>query len=633
MSTEEHTGNHTHTFKTEVKQLLQILIHSLYKDQDIFLRELVSNASDALTRIQFEMLTNRDVLDADTELAIHIDVIEGSDEQPKKLVIKDSGVGMNSDELVRNLGTIAQSGAKEFLKKLSEDAELDPSDVIGQFGVGFYSVFMVADEVRVVSRSYQKDAVAAAWISDGSESFRVEAAEKADRGTEIHIILKKDAEEFANEWRLKQIVKKHSDFVRFPVFVGEAQANQQESIWRKQPTEVETAEYNSFYQQMTLDFEEPVAAVHFASDVPVHLRALLFVPAKREQSVLAKRKEPGVMLYSHNVMIQEYCTDLLPNWLNFVDGVVDSEDISLNVSRETVQSNRMMRQLAKTVRGRVLRELRKMSEKEEEKYAKFWDQFSRAFKEGIATDFESREEILPFLRYYSSKSDGKGISLDDYISRMPASQEEIYYVLGDDAKSVANSPHLDPFKARDIEVLYWVDPMDALIAPSMPEYKEKKFRNIDDAGLDLPELEESEAEESGQSAVGDTEFNLFVGRCVTTLGEKVIEVRASKVLKNSPVRLVSPKDAADRDTQRLHRYLDQDYEVPKKIMEVNRSHPLIVSLANLVGSEPDNVLIGLSIDQLYDSALVQEGLHPNPVAMLPRIQELMMLAAKTNSKE
>jgi molecular chaperone HtpG len=357
----------------------------------------------------------------------------------------------------------------------------------------------------------------------------------------------------------------------------------------------------------------------------------LFVPAKREKSVLAKRKEPGLMLYSHNVMIQEYSTDLLPAWLSFVDGVVDSEDITLNVSRETVQSNRLVRQLAKTIRGRVLRELTKLGEKEPEKYAGFWEQFGRIFKEGLATDFEARDDIMPFLRYHSSQADGELTSLDAYLERMPESQSEIYYVLGDDATSVANSPHLDPFKARQLEVLYWVDPMDALLAPAMPEYQEKKFRNIDDAGLELPKLEEEEAEEPAEPILADADFNRFVGRCVTTLGERIIEVRESKVLKNSPVRLVSPEDAPDRDVQRLHRFLDQEYEVPKKILEVNRNHPLVVNLARLVTDEPDNRLIPVSIEQLYDSALVQEGLHPNPVAMLPRIQELMMLAAEAKS--
>jgi molecular chaperone HtpG len=631
MSAEEINRIDSYNFKAEVKQLLHILVHSLYKDQDIFLRELISNASDALTRMQFEMLTNRDVHDPDAELAIHIEVPETADDEPKRLLIKDSGIGMTAAELVTNLGTIAQSGAREFLQTLEKSEDVDPSDVIGQFGVGFYSVFMIADEVKVVSRSFQKDAVAATWISDGSESFRIEEAAKTDRGTEIHVTLKKDADEFANEWKLKQIVKTHSDFVRFPVNVGGEQANQQESLWRKQPSQVEKEEYKNFYQQMTLDFEEPSLTIHFSSDVPVNLRALLFVPAKREQSVLAKRKEPGLMLYSHNVLIQEYSTDLLPNWLSFIDGVVDSEDISLNVSRETVQSNRLMRQLRKTVRGRVLREIRKLADEDVEAYGKFWDEFGRAFKEGMALDHEAKDEIMPFLRYHSSGSDGKLTSLDDYIERMPEAQEEIYYVLGDDVASAANSPHLDAFKARELEVLFWVDPIDALNAPSMTEYKDKKLRNVDDAGLELPELEDEESQEESDSPLDDPDFNRFVGRCVTTLGERVIEVRASKVLKNSPVRLVSPEDAPDREMQRLHRFMDQEYEVPKKILEVNRNHPLIVSLAKLISSEPDNKLVPLSIEQLYDSALVQEGLHPNPVAMLPRIQELMMLAAGAES--
>ncbi len=618
---------HAYTFKAEIKQLLNILVHSLYKDRDIFLRELISNASDALTRIHFEMLTNRNVLDVDAELSIHIDVPEVEEGQPKRIVIKDSGIGMTAEELRDNLGTIAQSGAREFLARVGE-GKVDPNDLIGQFGVGFYSVFMVADEVRVISRSYQPEAAPAAWVCDGSDSFRIEAAEKSDRGTEIHITLKKDAEEFANAWKLRQIVKKHSDFVRFPIYVGEEQANQQQSLWRKSPSEVTADDYKNFYRQMTMEFEEPLLTIHFASDVPVNLRALLFIPAKREPGILATRKEPGVMLYSHNVLIQEYCTELLPTWLGYIDGVVDSEDLPLNVSRETVQNNRIMRQLGKTIQKRIFRELEKLAEENPEKYATFWQEFGRAFKEGIATDPAAKEDVLPFLRYRTSAVEG-WVSLDEYVGRMKEGQTAIYYVIGDDARSVANSPHLDPFKAHGLEVLYWVDPLDALIAPLMGSYKEKPFRNIDDAGLELPELAQEEETAVAESTLSEKAFNLFVGRCVTTLGDRVIEVRQSKVLKDSPVRLVSPKDAQNREMQRLYRYLDQNYEVPKKILEINRQHPLIESLARLVEAQPDSPVINMSIEQLYDSALVQEGLHPNPAHMLPRIQELMMLAAQT----
>lgn len=636
MTTQEQTHTDSYNFKAEVKQLLHILVHSLYKERDIFLRELISNASDALTRIHFEMLTNRDVVDPDAELAIYIKVPEVEAGEPKRLIVKDTGVGMTREELVRNLGTIAQSGAREFLDRLQE-GDVDPNEIIGQFGVGFYSVFMVADEVRVVSRSYKPEADAAAWVSDGSENFYVEPADKQDRGTEIHITLKADAEEFASDWKLKQIVRKHSNFVRYPIYVGEEQANEQTPLWRQRPSEIKEEDYQKFYQQMTMDFEPPLATVHFSSDAPVHLRALLFIPSKRDRGILAARKEPGVMLYSHNVLIQEYCTDLLPNWLSFVDGVVDSEDLPLNISRETVQSNRLMRQLGKTIRGRVLRELKRIADEEPDKYADFWREFGRFFKEGVATDPEAKEDLLPLFRYYSSKSGGKLTSLDAYVERMPESQEEIYYVLADDVKAAAQSPHLDLFKARDLEVLYWVDPLDALITPMLTEYKDKKFRNVDDAELELPEAagEEAEEEAAPEPALSEPEFNRFVGRCVTTLGDRVTEVRESKVLKDSPVRLVSPKDAANRDMQRLYRFLDQEYKVPKKILEINRNHPLIVNLARLVTDRPDSRLIDLGIEQLYDSALVQEGLHPNPADMLPRVQELLTLAAEaaTESKE
>lgn len=625
MNNEPQTTTDSYRFKAEISQLLDILVHSLYKERDIFLRELISNASDALTRFHFETLTNSNVLDPDTPLAIHITADNEGDE--KRIVIKDSGIGMTREEMMENLGTIAQSGAKAFLQRVKE-GEATPGEIIGQFGVGFYAVFMVASEVRVVSRSYRPEAEAAAWVSTGGDSFRIEPAEKSDRGTEVHILLKKDAEEFADAWRLKQIIKKHSDFIGYPIYVGEEQANQQQSLWRKPASKVEADAYKQFYQQMTLDFEEPLATIHMASDAPLHVRALLFIPAKREKNILALRKEPGVKLYAHNVLIQEYCTDLLPKWLEFVDGVVDSEDLPLNVSRETVQNTRFMRQLGKTVRRRVLREINDMAEKDPAKYEQFWREFGRAFKEGLATDMEAKEEIMPLLRFYSSQGNGNLTSLDSYLERMPESQSEIYYVLGDDLKSVAHSPHLDPFRSRNLEVLYWVDPLDSFLAPILSEYKGKKLRNIDDAGLELPpSADDEETTETPESPLPEADFNRLVGRCVTVLGDRVTEVRASKVLKDNPIRLVSPQDTPNREMQRIYRFMNQEYTVPKKILELNRNHPLVGNLARLVTNTPDSALINLTIEQLYESALVQEGLHPNPAEMLPRVQKLMELAA------
>jgi molecular chaperone HtpG len=355
----------------------------------------------------------------------------------------------------------------------------------------------------------------------------------------------------------------------------------------------------------------------------------LFVPARRERSILSTRREPGVRLYSHNVLIQEYCTDLFPKWLEFVDGIVDSEDLPLNVSRETVQNNRLMRHLGTVLRRRVVRELKQLSESDADKYAHFWREYQRVFKEGLTLEPTAKDEILPLFRFESTASDGALTSLDDYLARMPETQEEIYYVLGDDSTVVSRSPHLDPFKARNLEVLYWVDPLDAFIAPIVTDYKEKKLRNIDDAGLELPEPEGDQGAESEEPfELAEADFNRFVGRCVTTLGNRIIEVRSSKVLKSSPVRLVSPEDAPNREMERISRYLDRNYEVPRKILEVNRRHPLIIDLAMLVSNRTDDPFIKLAIEQLYEGALLQEGLHPNPAEMLPRIQEILETAAR-----
>lgn len=649
MSTKEYV------FKAEIKQLLDILIHSLYKERDIFLRELISNASDALTRMQFEMLTNNDIVDPDAELAIWIETKqpsttdgekeegdEGGEAETEKepaeqiddhwLIIRDTGIGMTAEEMQQNLGTIAQSGAREFIKTLKEqENQADVNDMIGQFGVGFYSVFMVADEVKVISRSYRPDAEAACWVSSGGDSYDILPADKSDRGTEIHIKLREEAKEFADAWKVRQTVKKHSDFVAYPIYIGDDQINQKESLWRKRPAEVDEEAYNSFYQQMTLDFEPPLATIHFSSDAPVNIRALLFVPAKRESSMFQRRTEPGVMLYSRNVLIQEYCTDLLPKWLQFVDGVVDSEDLSLNVSRETVQNTRLMRQLGKTVRKRVVREISKLL-KDDDKLGQFWQEFGRYLKEGLAVAPEDREEIMPLLRFYSSRSNGELISLDTYLERMGEDQKEIYYVLGDDLQSVANSPHLDPFKTREIEVLYLVDPFDAFMAPSLGEYKEKPFRSIDDGQLELPEQDEDSPEsedEAKNERVSESELEKLIERVQTVLGEKITEARPSKILKESPIRLVSPENSQMNSAMsRVYRYVGQDYEIPQKIIELNPRHPLIANLSQQLENNPDAPIIDLTIEQLYESSLVQEGIHPNPAEMLPRIQQLMEMATQ-----
>jgi molecular chaperone HtpG len=606
-------------FKAEIQQLLNILVHSLYTDRDIFLRELISNASDALSRVQFELLTNRDVLDPDAELKITIEC----DKDNRELTIRDTGIGMTRDEIVENLGTIAHSGAAEFLKKLR--AEKKPADVIGQFGVGFYSVYMVADEVAVTSRSYRPDAQAVRWTSKGDNTYTLEDAEKSDRGTEIVVHLKEDAAEYAQDWKIEQIIKKHSDFVSFPIQMKDRVVNQQTALWRQSPREVTDEQYDNFYKQMTLDFEAPLLHIHFVADVPVDVHALLFIPAKRERGMFSLRQDDGLKLYSRKVLIQEYFKDLLPTYFRFVQGVVDSEDLPLNISRESIQNNRAMAKLKSTLTHKIISELEELGEKDTARYAQFWKEFGLFVKEGVATDAAQQADLAKLLRFKTSRGGDADawVSLPAYVERMPADQTSIYYILGDDPASIARSPHLDYFRKHDLEVLYLTDPLDSFMVVTLKDFGGKKLQNVDDAALDLPETEQPI-----ESRVADADYAQLVARIQNVLGDKITEVRESKMLTDSPCRLVSPEEASERDMQRVKRLLGQDYEIPKKIMEINRGHQLMGDLAALAHSGRNDALLDASIQQLYESALLVEGLLPNPAEMAPRIQLLMEAALR-----
>lgn len=607
-------------FKAEIQQLLNILVHSLYTERDIFLRELVSNASDALNRFQFEALTDHDVLDPDAELAIRIEI----DEEARTLAITDTGIGMTRDEIIQDLGTIAHSGAAAFIQQLEQEQR--PSlELIGQFGVGFYSVFMIADEVRVITRSYHPDAEAVEWVSDGSNSYTLATADKPERGTRVEVKLREDADEFANAWRLEQIIRKHSDFVAFPIYVGDKSepVNTQTALWRQRPSEVNDEQYDEFYKHLTLDFEDPLLHSHFVTDAPVNVRSVLYVPSRRERGALNPRADYGLKLYIHNVMIQEYNKDLLPNHLRFVEGVVESEDLPLNISRETVQRSPAARRVQRALVRKLLRELESLATEKPEDYATFWQEFGPFIKEGVATDPTAQGDLMPLLRFHSTEGDGALTSLADYAERMSEEQDAIYYVQGDDLTSVARSPHLDYFRAHDIEVLYLVEPVDSFMMVALREYGGKNFQNVDDAGLDLPQDHE---EEETEGAIPEADFNRLVGRFVKTLGDRVAEVRESKVLRSSPCRLVSPDDAAAREMSRVYRLLDSDYEAPKRILEINRRHPIITNLAQSVTEEPEAKVIDPAIEQLFENQLLMEGLHPNPTDMIPRIQTLLEAA-------
>ncbi len=602
-------------FKAETKQLLNILIHSLYKDREVFLRELLSNASDALNRLRFEMVTNQDVLDPKAELCIRLTV----DKEARLLTIQDTGVGMTKEEVIENLGTIAQSGARKFLEATKEK-NADLMQVIGQFGVGFYSVFMVAEWVRVTSRSYKPRAKAVTWYATGEDNYEVSAAEMNERGTKVEIKLKEDAAEFADEYRLKNIIHKHSEYIGFPIYAGEDKqpVNKQTSIWRMSRQSVTEEQYKDFYKQLTLDFEEPLLHAHIVTDAPVQLYALLYVPGKSDRGIFSLRREDGLKLYSRNILIDEYNKDLLPEHLRFVQGVVDSEDLPLNVSRETIQSTALMARLKKVLTGQIMKELETLAKNDAEKYQTFWKEFGVYLKQGVATSPAEAESIPPLLRFKTNLHPDTWSSLEDYIGRMQPDQKLIYFIVGEDPKSILRSPHLDYFQAQGTEVLLLTEPMDSFMLMGLHMYKDFELKNVAQA-----EITEKPKEIEGQEQIAEADFGKLIERFKQVLGERVTDVRASNRLSQSVARLVDAEGALNPELQRVYKYLGKEYEVPKKILELNPSH---IILKKLLDVDPASELQTLIIEQIYESALLVEGLHPDPSSMAARIQKIMEAA-------
>ncbi|GAP06510.1 molecular chaperone, HSP90 family [Anaerolinea thermolimosa] len=606
-------------FKAETRQLLNILIHSLYSEREVFLRELISNASDALTRLHFETLTNRNILDPDVEMGIWIT----PNETERTLTIRDTGIGMTLEEMVENLGTIAQSGARVFLQA----AESNPgnlSDIIGQFGVGFYSAFMVAEWIRVESRSFRPEAQGAIWFSTGDDTFTVEPADIHTRGTTVTIKLKEDALEFTRSYRLREIIKKHSDYIPYPIYLGEdkEQVNQQTALWRTPPREVAKEQAFEFYRQLTLDFNEPLTYLHLNIDAPVQLYALLFIPSTPEKPLFSPRKEDGLKLYARKVLIQEYCRDILPNYFRFVQGVVDSEDIPLNVSRETIQASKAMPQLKKVVTRKLLDHLNAMGKDQADNYAKFWKAFGAYIKEGVATDHETHSDLVPLLRFVTLNHPDSLISLDQYIEEAHPDQKKIYYLLGDDPRAVFHSPHLDLYRKNKVDVLLLSDPLDPFVMLSLTQYKDYSLVN---AALEKPQTSSQEPEPEPEESLPLDEVNRLIRLFKERLGEKVSEVRSTDRLTTSPVRLVNKDGSLQQEVQKVYQLMRKEYTLPEKILEINPSHELIKQLSSL---PEEDERVPLAIDQLFENALLIEGLHPDPAGMVDRINRLLKTALK-----
>ena len=612
----DKSKSHDIPFKAETQQLLNILIHSLYTEREIFLRELISNASDALARLDYVMLTERDVLNPEAPLEIRIRVDQGQN----LLVIEDTGIGMTRDEMVENLGTIAHSGAKAFVEA-AKQTDRSPAEIIGQFGVGFYSAFMVADSIQVISRSYQPESEAVAWIASGEDTYRLEPAEYGERGTRVQLTLKDDAAEFLDESRLRQVIKRHSDFVPYPIYIGDSETpvNQQTALWRQNPRELEQDAYQEFYKQLTLDFNDPLVYEHMVVDAPVQMYALLYVPKNPQNLVFSTRKEPGLKLYAHKVLIQEFSTELLPIYLNFVQGVVDSEDLPLNVSRESVQSNKIMGHLKRLVTGKVFEMLKKLSDEKPDEFIVFWEAYGGMLKEGVAIEQEEPERLFPLLRFHTDQDLQGWASLKEYLARANPDQKEIYYFLGEDPKAVHFSPHMDAFRKAGIEVLVLAEPVDPFLLMQLKEFEAHPLVNIVNAELPADDTADDAVDQA--SALDEQASTNLVSRAKNILGERVSDVRMTSRLSDSPARLVDAEGAPDPSLQRVYQMMDRKFDMPKKVLELNQRHRIIAGLAELPEDAPKFTLM---IELLFENALLVEGLHPNPVSMIEHIQDLMV---------
>jgi molecular chaperone HtpG len=614
------------TFQAEIKQLLYLLAHSLYQSREIAVRELISNASDALDKMRYLALTDESKRD-DSPLEI---TVEGRPDE-KQLVIRDNGIGMTRDELVTNLGTIAHSGSLEFLKgAMSQSQGQGDLSLIGQFGVGFYSAFMIADNVRVRTRSYQSNE-GWEWESDGSGTFRVSPAAGLGRGTEIVLHLKDDVTDFADESRIKGIIRRYSSFVPHPIRVGGEVVNTQKPIWVEPKSQVTEEQYREFYHHLTHHAgEAPLWHLHLAADSPIQFRAILYCPPTNVELLGFGRLEHGLSLCAKRILVQADCRDLVPEYLRFLYGIVDSEDLPLNVSRETLQDNTVIRRIRNTLVKGVLDRLHQLAEDDAPAFMTFYKQFGNILKEGIAVDHANRERVARLLRFTSSHAENPDAptSLDDYVKRFKPDQKAIYYLGGPDLASIKKSPNLEVFRRRGVEVLFLSDPVDEFVMSALRTFEGHPLTSIDAADIDLPGTD-PEAETKEEAPAGG--LGRVLGLFREALGDRVKEVRESKRLTDSPCCLVNTDGGLSTQMQRLLKMANQNVPATGRILELNPSSPLIRRLASL-GSNPDHdAFIRQCGLQLWSNALLLEGTLAEPEETVARSQTFMEEAADKRS--
>ena len=610
-----------HKYQAEMQKLLEILVHSLYTEREIFLRELVSNASDALSKIQLITLTEEKVLNKNAELQVTITF----DEDKRMIVIDDSGCGMTKDELVENLGTIANSGTFKFLQQ-SQDENKSVENLIGQFGVGFYSVFMVADRVELTTRSWQVDGQAWQWSSEGGGQYEIIPVDYEQRGTRVKVFLKEDAKEFCSEWRLESIIKKYSNYLPFPVKVKDKTINQVKAIWTQSKSEVKDDEYKEFYKQISHSQQEPFHHLHFNIDAPIQYYALLYFPESVGNEVLYARESKDIALYAQKVLIQSGNTHLLPSYLRFVQGVVDSEDLPLNVSRESVQKNALIEKINNSLTLRVLKELQLIADQNVGKYGKFWQQYGTLLKEGVSSDFKNKKRLMDLLRFNSSISEDSSmdVTLKDYVSRMREEQKDIFYVTGGSREAILHNPNLEYFRKQGLEVLFLTDHIDDFMVTDMREYDGKSLKNISQGDIDGINDNDMSAPESSLSKEEKSDILAFFKK---QLKDRVNDVTDSKRLVDSPCSLVTPKDGMTAQMEKMMKMMDQKFKGEKRNLEVNMSHPIIQNLSEILQKNKKHPFLIDSVEQLYDNSLLVEGLLENPVQILSRYQKFIESAS------
>jgi molecular chaperone HtpG len=620
----------TRKFKAEVSRVLHLVVNSLYSNKEIFLRELVSNSSDAIDKLKLLSLTDDVLADEEEEQAIRL----FSDQEAGTLTIEDDGIGMSRDELADNLGTLAHSGTTEFIENLKDKAD---AQLIGQFGVGFYSAFLVADRVEVTSRPPGADAEAWTWSSEAGDSYTLSPAERASRGTTIVLHLKDDQKQLLDGWQLRGLVERYSDYVNHPIYMempkygedGEPtseiqQVNKANALWQRSPSEVEPEQYAEFYKHLTHDWNEPLTHTHFRIEGTQLFTGLLFVPSKPPMDLFQRDHRRGVRLFVKRVFIMDDAEDLVPVWLRFLKGVIDSDDLPLNVSREILQDSAIVRTIRKQIIKKTLDQLKSLAQEDAEKFESFWGHFGAVLKEGLHMDPEHKARLAPLLRYRSSKADGL-TSLDDYRERMVEGQKAIFYALGESETALRGSPWLEALEARGYEVLFMTDPIDEWAVQALGEHDETPFVSAMTADLDLDEGEESVKEREEKTEL----LQPLLDRFGSVLGERVEEVRLSSRLTDSPCCLVVPEGGQHAYLERLMRSHDGDTKASRRILELNGGHPLIENLGRLIASDTEEDSVVPWIETLYDQVLLTEGSPiEDPNRLARRMTELMQQATE-----